>query len=344
VFDFLVRAYVPHAVLAAVAALLFHSQPAFPDETWAKTYGPLRERTAAAADRWGELNRRLYTFDRDTPQGRETEDRRRKAEQECRAGHEALRPVDERLANDREPVYRARRGRALLLCVLIILSYVLTDLLVSPAGGMRLLPDATSYAVLVVGAFCVPQVLLWLDCGEPARASVLFFAADGLALAVLLFARDAFGVFEGARAHALAGAAGARGEAEQFYAAHRGLLGVAFPEALWRASLNAAIPDGTEPAQAWAAARMLIRKLLPLVAQAREVIRLEEERTKAEAPPPGPDPVALARAARDEALRDVIAELRMGLPPEVIADALEGKAGAPSSPARVLTPEDYKRR
>jgi hypothetical protein len=279
VLDFLVRAYVPHAVLAAFAAFLFRSPPALPDETWAKTYEPLRERTGAAADRWGELNRQSYQFDRDTPQWRELEDWRRQAEQECKAGREALRPIDERLAKDRAPVYRARRGRTLLLCVLIVVCYVLTDLLVSPASGMRLLPDTRSYVGLAVAAFCVPQVILWLDGGDPARAALLFLAADGLALTVLLVARDSYGEFARACAEAHASAAAARGEAERFYAEHAPLLRGRYPESQLRSYLLEKAGDGAEPAEAWAAVRELIGQLNAIVAQETE---RRNERLRAE--------------------------------------------------------------
>jgi hypothetical protein len=281
VLDFLVRAYVPHFVLGAAAVVLFASQPPWPDAAWAKAYEPLRERTATAAHRKWEEDRRQWMIDRDTSEWRDVRDRRRQAEQEWKAGNETLRPVDDRLARTRTPVLTACLSRSLLLCVLTILCFVLTDLLVSPADGVRLLPNASSHGVLVVGAALGAMVSAWTAAGDPRLASMLFATADGLALTVLLFGRDAYSHFadsllqaerqeEARDAELRGGTPGARREAQQFYAAHQDVLREAFPEALWRASLEAAIPSDAEAVTAWAAARALIERLQPLVARAKE--------------------------------------------------------------------------
>ena len=70
----------------------------------------------------------------------------------------------------------------------------------------------------------------------------------------------------------------ARTEAERFYAAHQDLLRDDFPEALFRSALNAAIPEGTSPADSWAAVKKIIEQLQPRIEKVKEVRRQQEER------------------------------------------------------------------
>lgn len=272
-FDFLVRAYVPHVLLAIAAALLFHSQPHWPDETWAKQYEPVRE---TAYRSWQQQ----WMYDRGTPErlraGREYDDATRR-----------MIAIDARLSQGRAPVLAALAKRTALLALLTVLTHLLTDTLVSPGDRLRLFAEGPSYLRLVAGAVVTSGIASLVACRDARIAATVFLLADGIALTWLLLLRDAFGNFDRARLAAERrdwvaqwrdGGAAARREVQHYFAAHTDLLREVFPEALFRSALNAAIPDGAEPAQAWAAARELIEQLRERIEKEKEARRQSDER------------------------------------------------------------------
>jgi hypothetical protein len=338
--EFLARAYVPHLALAIVAvAVCAFPHPIWPDEGWAKQYE--------------YLDWRYQRFLKRSADARPGSPEDRNAREEWRRECQLAEQVDARIRDGRAPVYASLLLRTTILTTLTALCYVLTDSLVS-SGTTMLLPHGLSYLLLACSAFVGAFVTSLAARADAGFAAGQFLLVDGLAVTWLLAARNAHGAFERAhrdaalyreerRAELRGGTAAARLEAEQYFVAHRQLLRKAVPEALWRASINAAIPSDSQPAQAWAAARKLIQKLMPLIAQAEELSRLEEERAKAETTAPaGPDPVKLARAAYEQTLKDVIASLRMGLSPNEIADALEPTLAGASAPV-VMTSDDFNK-
>ena len=337
--DFVSRAYGPHVALIVVTiALCAYPHPPWPDESWARQYDFLDWRYQRYLQKAAEAR-----------PGAEYNQARKEWWREC----ELAEQVNARISAGRAPVYVSLIIRTALLALATAICYVVTDCLVACNGENLLLPDLSSHLLLICLSFVGAFLTILIARQDPEFAAGLFVLADGLALSFLLAERDAYGAF--ARAHEEAqasveaweaevrrGTTGARLEAESYYAAHREQLQTAVPEPLWRASINAAIPEGTDPAKAWAAARKLIQKLLPLVTQAEEIERLKEEQAAAKAATPaGPDPQEVARAAFEEMKKDVIDNLRFGLTPAEIAEALETPTAAPAAP-RVLTPDDFK--
>ncbi len=72
----------------------------------------------------------------------------------------------------------------------------------------------------------------------------------------------------------------ARKEVESFYAQHVDLLREQIPEALFRANVQSHFPAGIPPEQAWAVSRDIIAQLQPLVIQAREQKKSQEQKRR----------------------------------------------------------------
>jgi hypothetical protein len=273
--DFLARAYFPHMVLVAIAFVVFSSQPQWPDEEWARPYETTRSKT-------NDAYLRRWKFDRGTAEHKQVE-------REWEDGRREIAAVDYRLAEGRRPVYLALLKRAALLAFLTALCFLLSDSLTSVSGRLRLLPDGQSFLTLLAGTIVGGLLLAFIACRDARLATVLFILIDGLALTCLLCTRDVAGIFaqayldanrwqENRQAELRSGVPGARRAVEQFYADHRALLWDTFPEALFRSALNAAIPEGTSPADAWAAVKKIIEQLQPRIEKVKEARRQEEER------------------------------------------------------------------
>jgi hypothetical protein len=72
----------------------------------------------------------------------------------------------------------------------------------------------------------------------------------------------------------------ARREAESFYRQHVDLLRDQVPEAFFKANMQTHFPEATTPEQAWAAARDVIAQLQPLLVQARERSKVEDQKRR----------------------------------------------------------------
>jgi hypothetical protein len=124
---------------------------------------------------------------------------------------------------------------------------------------------------------------------------------------------------------------------EQFYTKNCDLLGEHVPDELFRASLLSSIEETASAQAAWEAARRLLERLQAILQPARELRRAEEERRE-QAKIPDPRPAARAL------INEIVAELRLGLPPDVIARSLEGKLASPMPPpSRTLDQDDFRR-
>lgn len=72
----------------------------------------------------------------------------------------------------------------------------------------------------------------------------------------------------------------ARAELIGFYDGHAELLAESLPPSLFKSQLQTRLPETITPDQAWQAAQEMISEMLPLIAQARDCGRAEEEQAR----------------------------------------------------------------
>ena len=145
-----------------------------------------------------------------------------------------------------------------------------------PDGYPRTDPESAAWFILGGLCFGVNSIALFGSSRFWLVSGIVIVAADLCLLSLAANASDAYAAFlrhvwpRLLQERRYAAVQAAREEADYFYDAHKDLLAVDFPHALWRASLGAAIPEDAEPGTAWAAARELIGQLQPIILRTRE--------------------------------------------------------------------------